>query len=127
MTCDGSSLPMTCDVLSFNIVRKSLQFFHIGNQLKMFHLKNTRMLLTHVHLWKTLYFKGHHKYPQFIMGEEPFWNIEISWSQWEGSACTQSALIFLISGLGQGRGVVGDFFHFSFVPNMFVSSSQYVP
>jgi len=26
-------------------------------------------------------------------GDEQFWNIEISCSQWEGSACTQSALI----------------------------------
>jgi hypothetical protein len=42
--------------------------------------------------------------PKFIMGvlvkakngDEQFWNIEISCSQWEGSACTQSALIFLI-------------------------------
>jgi hypothetical protein len=40
--------------------------------------------------------------------------IEISCSQWEGSACTQSALIyFLLSfGLGGGHG------HFSIVPNM---------
>ncbi len=42
------------------------------------------------------------KYTKFIMGvlaqakngDEQFWNIEISCSQWEGSACTQSALIF---------------------------------
>jgi hypothetical protein len=27
-------------------------------------------------------------------GDEQFWNIEISCSQCEGSACTQSALIF---------------------------------
>jgi hypothetical protein len=26
-------------------------------------------------------------------GDEQFWNIEISCSQWEGSACIQSALI----------------------------------
>jgi hypothetical protein len=77
----------------------------------------------HVHLWKMLYFKGHHKYPQFVMGEEPFWIRKNSWSQWEGSACTQSALIFLKFEGGGG----GAFFHFSFVPNMFLSSSQCVP
>jgi hypothetical protein len=40
-------------------------------------------------------------------------------SQWEeGSPCTQSALIFFL--LSFGFGAVGeDFFHFSFVPNMF--------
>ncbi len=29
-------------------------------------------------------------------GDDQFWNIEISCSQWEGSACTQSALILFI-------------------------------
>jgi len=63
-------------------------------------------------------------------GDEEFWNIKISCSQWEGSACTQSALIFfslkfwvLEGGVGGGE----DFFHFSFVLNMFPSSSQWFP
>jgi len=30
-------------------------------------------------------------------GDEQFWNIEISCSQWEGSACIQSALILFFS------------------------------
>jgi hypothetical protein len=58
-------------------------------------------------------------------GDEQFWNIEISSNQWEGSACTQSALIFFLLSFGC-FGEVGrseDFFHFSFVPNMFPSSS----
>jgi hypothetical protein len=44
-------------------------------------------------------------------GDEQFWNIEISCSQWEGSACTQSALIFSFK-FGGARG----FLKFSFVP-----------
>ncbi len=51
--------------------------------------------------------------------------IEISCSQWEGSACTQSALIFFLLSFGWGWQRI--FFHFSFVPNMFLSSSQWVP
>jgi hypothetical protein len=58
-------------------------------------------------------------------GDEQFWNIAISCSEWEGSACTQSALIVFLLGWGRRGGVVGrDFFHFSFVPNMFPSRSQ---
>jgi hypothetical protein len=119
MTCDVSSLPMTCDVLSFNIVRKSLQFFHIGDQLKMFNLKNIRMLLTICICGKCCISKAVISTPSFIMGEAPFWNIEISWSQWEGSACTQSALIFLI--LGQGWGEI------SFIFPLFPTCSFQVP
>ncbi len=38
-------------------------------------------------------------------GDQQFLEIEISCSQWEGSACTQSALIFfLLSFGGRGRG-----------------------
>jgi hypothetical protein len=51
------------------------------------------------------------KYPQTIVGvlaqakngDEHFWNIEISCSQWEGSACTQSALIFFFKFGGDKR------------------------
>jgi hypothetical protein len=51
------------------------------------------------------------KYPQFIMGvlvqakngDEHLWNIEISCSQWERSACTQSALISFFQVLGGKR------------------------
>jgi hypothetical protein len=47
-------------------------------------------------------------------------------SQWEGSACTESALTFFLLSFGLGGG-----FHFSFVPNMFPFNfsmgSQYVP
>ncbi len=56
-------------------------------------------------------------------GDQQFWNIEISCSQWEGSACTQGALIFFLLSLGRGG---EDFFHFSFDPNMFPSSSHRV-
>jgi len=61
------------------------------------------------------------KYPQTIVGvllaqakngDEHFWNIEISCSQWEGSACTQSALIFFFQVWGAKR----IFFKNSFVP-----------
>ncbi len=65
------------------------------------------------------------KDPQFIMGvpispgQKWWWTvleIEISCSQWEGSACTQSALIFFsFKFWGGGRRT----FSFSFVPNMF--------
>jgi hypothetical protein len=64
------------------------------------------------------------KYPQLVIGgisrakhgDEQFWNIEISCSQWEGSACTQSALIlfsfkFLVGG--------GFFFIFPLFPTCF--------
>jgi hypothetical protein len=54
-------------------------------------------------------------------GDEQFWNIEISCSQWERSACTQSALIFFLLSFGCWGGGRG--FHFSFAPNMFPSSS----
>jgi hypothetical protein len=54
-------------------------------------------------------------------GDEQFWNIEISCSQWECSACTQSALIIFLLSLGGGG---GDFFHFSYVRNMFPYRSQ---
>jgi len=37
-------------------------------------------------------------------GEEQFWNIQFSCSQWEGSACTQSALIFFSFKLWVGGG-----------------------
>ncbi len=64
------------------------------------------------------------KYPQFIMGvlaqakngDEQFWNIKISCSHWEGSACTQSALILFFKASGWGE----DFFSFSLC-------SQHVP
>jgi hypothetical protein len=61
------------------------------------------------------------------------WNFQNSWSpileieiscQWEGSACTQSALIFSFKFWGAAG---EDFFHFSFVPIMFLSSSHWVP
>jgi hypothetical protein len=56
-----------------------------------------------------------------------FWNIEISCSQWEGSACTQSALIFFLLsfGGGGGKGPLGreDFFIFP----LFSTCSQWVP
>jgi hypothetical protein len=45
-------------------------------------------------------------------GIEQFWNIEISCSQWEGSACTQSALFFFLFSLGVGFGGEGGFFSF---------------
>jgi hypothetical protein len=35
-------------------------------------------------------------------GDEQFWNIKISCSQWEGSVCTQSALIYLFLSFGFG-------------------------
>jgi hypothetical protein len=56
-------------------------------------------------------------------GDKQFWNIEISCSQWEGSqhALKVPLIYFLLSfGFGDGGGF---FFHFSFVPNMFSSSS----
>jgi len=65
-------------------------------------------------------------------GDKQFWNIEISCSQWEGSACTQSALIFLILSFVW----VGEGFFFIFplfptcslqVPNGFPSGSHGVP
>jgi hypothetical protein len=43
--------------------------------------------------------------------------------QWEGSACTQSALIFFLLSFGGWR----IFFIFFIVPNMFPSSSQWAP
>ncbi len=51
--------------------------------------------------------------------------IEISCSQWEGSACTQKCLDFFSFKFRVGVGE--DFFHFSFVSNMFPSSCQWVP
>jgi len=42
----------------------------------------------------------------------------------EGSACTQCALIFFLLSFRWGG---KDFFHFFIVPNMFLSSSQWVP
>jgi hypothetical protein len=61
-------------------------------------------------------------------GQKWWWiilEIEISCSQWEGSAYTQSALIlfFFKFWVGAKEG----FFHFSFLPNMFLSSFQWVP
>jgi hypothetical protein len=50
-------------------------------------------------------------------GDKQFW-------KWEGLACTRSALIFFLLSFGWAW---EGFFHFSFVPNMFPSSSQYVP
>jgi hypothetical protein len=51
-------------------------------------------------------------------GDKQVLEIEISCSQWVGSACTQSALIiFLLSFFFWGRG--GDCFHFPFIHNMF--------
>ncbi len=43
---------------------------------------------------------------------------EVSCNQWEGSACTQSALLFSFK-FGVGAGQEEDFFHFSFLPNRF--------
>jgi hypothetical protein len=71
------------------------------------------------------------KYPQFIMGvlaqakngDEQFWNIEIPCSQWEGSACTQSALNFFFQVLGDKRIFLG----IPSFPNVSPSSSQWVP
>jgi len=60
------------------------------------------------------------------------WNFQNSWSpileieiscQWEGSACTWSALIFSFKFWG---GAGEDFFHFPFAPIMFLSSSHWV-
>jgi hypothetical protein len=54
--------------------------------------------------------------------------IEISCSQWEGSPFTQIALIFYKKRFWWGGGEVGGriFFHFPFVPNMFLSNSHHV-
>ncbi len=58
-------------------------------------------------------------------------NIEISCTQWEGSACTQSALIYFSFKFWVGGPPGGLFFLLSFVPNMFFfkfpMGSQYVP
>ncbi len=52
--------------------------------------------------------------------------IEISYSQWEGLTCIQSALFFfLILKFWVGGG--GGFYSFSFVPNMFLSNYEWVP
>jgi hypothetical protein len=56
-------------------------------------------------------------------GDEHLWNIEISCSQWERSACTQSALISFFQVLGGKR----IFKNFPLFPNMFPSSSKWVP
>jgi hypothetical protein len=54
-------------------------------------------------------------------GDERFWNIEISCSQWEGSACTHSALIFfLLSFVWVGEG-------FFFIFPLFPTCSLQVP
>jgi hypothetical protein len=71
---------MTCDVLSFNSKKKS-NFFSYWRSVENVPSKKYSNAVDHVHLWKMLYFEGRHKYPQFIMGEEPFLNIEISCSQ----------------------------------------------
>jgi hypothetical protein len=52
-------------------------------------------------------------------GDEQFWNIEISCSQWEASACTQSALILFLLSLGGGGGGVGLFLIFPFFPKFY--------
>jgi len=57
-------------------------------------------------------------------GDEQFWNIEILCSQWEGSACPQSALIFFL--LSFGVAGEGDFFPFFFVSFKFPMSSHQV-
>jgi hypothetical protein len=56
-------------------------------------------------------------------GDEQFWNIEISCNQWEGSVCTQSALIFFfflfkfwVAGRDKGR----IFFIFHLFPTFFL-------
>jgi len=63
-------------------------------------------------------------------GDEQFWNIEISCSQWEGSACTQSALIFFLLSFGclgvGGRGFFSFFLCSQHVPFKFLGS-QCVP
>jgi hypothetical protein len=53
-------------------------------------------------------------------GDEQILEIEISCSQWEGSACTQSALFFFLLSFGL-RGE--EFFHFSFGPFKFPMGS----
>jgi hypothetical protein len=83
-------------------------------------LKFCRMLLTLVNMASLIL----NKYPQFIWWQTVL-EIEISCNQWEGSAYTQSAQIFKF--LSFGSGGKDFFFHFSFVPNMFLSSSQWVP
>jgi len=65
-------------------------------------------------------------------GDQQFLEIEISCNQWEGSACTQSALIlfFLSFGWwwsGAGRGFFSFFLCSQDVPFLFPSGSQYVP
>jgi hypothetical protein len=60
----------------------------------------------------------------FSPGQNWWWTvlaIEISCNQWEGSACTQSALIFFLLSFGLG----GEGFFFIFT--LFPSSSQWVP
>jgi hypothetical protein len=55
-------------------------------------------------------------------GDEQFWNIEISCSQWEGSACTHDGPCFLLfEGVG-GGGLK----KFPLVPNIFSPCSQRV-
>jgi hypothetical protein len=50
--------------------------------------------------------------------------IKISCSQWKGSACTHEGSSFFLLGGGERD---RDFFVFSLVPNVFISSSQCVP
>ncbi len=61
-------------------------------------------------------------------GDQQFWRVKFHVTNGEGSACTQSAIylfiIIFLSLLSFGWGARG---FFSFVPNMFPSSSQWVP
>jgi hypothetical protein len=73
------------------------------------------------------------KYPQFIMevlaqtksGGGTVLEIEISCSQWERAQHALKVPQFF--SLSFGVGVGEDSFHYSFVPNMFPSSSQWEP
>jgi hypothetical protein len=76
------------------------------------------------------------KYSQFIMGvldkakngDKQFWNIEISCSQWEGLACTQSALIFkILSFVWVGGGFFTFFLCSQHVPFKFPMASHQAP
>jgi hypothetical protein len=55
--------------------------------------------------------------------DKQFWNIEISCSQWEGSACTENALIFFLLSFGEGGRGEG----FLFILHLFPTCSFQVP
>jgi hypothetical protein len=121
MWCVFFAHDMWCVVFQYS--KKKSTIFSYRRSVENVPSKKYPNAVDHMHLWKILYFKGCHKYPQFYNG----WGTILEHRNFMEPMGRLSMHSKCLDFFNFGARVGGDFFHFSFVPNMFLSSSQCVP